>query len=348
MNFYKTTAAFGDTACLLMASSALGTDVERQTFEGDLTGSPWLASGNDAEQVTLESAIAAPTPAGFPTAESTSTKALSIAGSATREYNASGDTMVDMMVKVSIPDEALTALDTASGGEAENAKFAVAVDTDGKFKYFTGSNGTPWNALSSTVYTEGAWVRITMKFDYTSTDKTCTVALDGNTCGTFPLIASASALASIEVKGSTAIDEVVVAQGTTPAFADTTAKAEGATYATKKWLTANDVTWPADSSAAARLDTQYKLGLDPKTAATTLPLAFEQDDSGNTATLSFPGFGAWGGTGAYYLDASPDNSTWTEGATALTVSGTGVNTATVALPSIAGQAIYYRVRAASN
>lgn len=351
MTFYKTTAAFGATACLLLASGAFADATYDGTFDGDTGAGTWTGG-------TIEEAeVAAPTPAGLPISSATVTgnKVYSIAGSANSgTLNVSGAPFADMMVKVSIPDT-LESLDTGTGGDAEGAKFAIAVApvtdnnvvTGGQFKYW---NGSAWANVSDTTYADGAWVRVTMKFDYTN--KKCTVALNGNTCGTYDLLDldnNASALASIEVKGSTAIDEVKVASGTLPAFADDTAKVDGATYATKKWLTANDVTWPADSTAAATLDAQYKFGLDPKGTATTLPLSFEQDADSTKATLSFPGFGAYGGTGTYVLQSKTGSADWADTADTIT-SASGVNTASVTLPSTVGTAVYYRIKAnpASN
>ena len=354
MTFYKTTAAFGATACLLMASGAFADATYDGTFDGETGAGTWTGGTIEA------AAVAAPTPAGLPisSAAVTENKVYSIAGSATNTYAGMANApFADMMVKVSIPDEALTALDLTANGDAYGAKFAVAVDTTtvnnetkGIFKYFSGvtqENQSGWTELSSDTYAADEWVRVTMKFDYTN--KKCTVALNGNTCGTYDLLDNnASALASIEVKGSTAIDEVVVAQGSLPAFAGNEAIASGAA-ATKKWLTANDVTWPAsdDTDAIAKLDAQYKFGLAPdtsSTAATTLPLSFEQDDSTTTAKLSFPGFGAYGGTGTYVLQTSSDNSAWS-GSTVVAAGANGVTTTTVSLPSTAGQAVYYRILA---
>lgn len=358
MTFYKTTAAFGATACLLMASGAFADATYNGTFDGETGPGTWTGGTIEA------AAVAAPTPAGLPISSAAveGNKVYSIAGSATNTYTGMANApFADMMVKVSIPDEALAALAITEGGEAYGAKFAVAVDTTtvnnetkGIFKYFSGAtleNPSGWTELSSDTYAADAWVRVTMKFDYTN--KKCTVALNGNTCGTYDLLDNnASALASIEVKGSTAIDEVVVAQGSLPAFAGNEAIAIGAA-ATKKWLTANDVTWPAsdDTDAIAKLDAQYKFGLAPdtsSTAATTLPLSFEQDASPTTAKLSFPGFGAYGGTGTYVLKSSTDKTTWT-GSTVVTPSGTGVNTAQINLSELtAGTAKYYRIEASDT
>ena len=347
MNFYKTTAAFGATACLLMASSAFGAVLESRTFEDGAsdTGAAWTGDVSPvADTVTV------PNPAGLPISASAGAKVLSVSGSATNEFSSAEDkdTLVDMMVKVSIPDDALDVLD------ATGAKFAVAVDkttvnevVKGVFKYWdatANSNAGGWVALSATPYAADEWVRVTMKFYYSAGK--CVVALNGNPCGEYNLIGAANTLASIEVKGSTAIDEVFVSQDTMVAnFAQPNVKAPGATYATEKWLTDNNVTWPTDSSAATTLDTQYKLGLDPNGTATTLPLSFEQDTNSGTATLAFPGLGAYGKTGSYVLQSKTGSGDW--GTVDATIGGAdGAKTATVQLSTLtAGQATYFRILA---
>lgn len=351
MTFYKTTAAFGATACLLMASGAFA-DYDG-TFDGDTGPGTW--TGGTIE----EAAVAAPTPAGLPISSATVTgnKVYSIAGSANSgTLNVSGAPFADMMVKVSIPDT-LESLDTGTGGDAEGAKFAIAVApvtdnnvvTGGQFKYW---NGSAWANVSDTTYADGAWVRVTMKFDYGAGK--CTVALDGNTCGTFALLDNnTEALASIEVKGSTAIDEVVVAQGSLPAFADQTAVVADGCLATKAWLTKNDVTWPDSLTSDQKniLSSQYVFGVSPDVSATTaatLPLSFEQDADSTTATLSFPGFGAYGGTGTYVLQSSTTGAadSFSDVAPAATItSGAAGSKTTVSLPSTPGQAVYYRIKA---
>ena len=297
MNFYKTTAAFGVTACLLMATSAYGATSlpASDTFESTQGG--WLGDVSLTESQT----VTVPDPAGLPITTASgaiSTTVLTVSGSATNSYeNASSNPFVDMMVKVSVPE------------------------------------------LSTEEFEAGAWVRVTMKFDY-GTAKTCTVALNGNTCDTYPLIDNtASTLASVQIKGDTAIDEVVVAQGSgsVPAFADNSAKPDGR-VATKKWLTENDIPW---SSASAILDSQYALGVAADATATTaatLPLSFVQDTTTGKATLSFPGLGAYGGAGTYVLQSKTTGG-WS-GDTVVAAGASGVTTTQVDLPSTL---TYYRI-----
>ncbi len=343
MDFYKTTAAFGATACLLMASTAFGTAIRSETFEGSNDVGAW--TGGVAQEAGSPAGVA---PAGLPISSTAGAKVLSVTGSATNTVGTtSGDTLVDMMVKVSIPDSALTELATGEGGEAVGAKFAVAVDTDGTFKYW---NGAAWTTLSSTQYTEGAWVRLTMKFYYTKQTPTCVVALNGNTCSECPLIATATTLASIEVKGSTALDEVLVTQDNMDArFADSTAT-YGDTGIKNSWLSKYNVPWsnatgnaPDYTTSGLTVAQKYAFGLNP-TDGSKCTLEFVQDDRQNKALLKFPGYGAYDGDGYYVLQTKTGEGSW--GLASPQPGYTrenGVNEFLVSLPNSAGTAVYYRI-----
>ena len=344
MKSMKAAFLLGASACTLMASSVFATAIESVGFEdaGAAGYAQWTAN-TDASVV--DDTVTAPVPAGFPTAAATSSKVLSIMGTAERTYDAAnGDTLVDMMVKVSKPDEALAALDTDS---LATTKFALAVDSDGKFKYFS---GTAWVAVASTAYENDTWVRVTMKFDYTNGK--CTVQLDGDTAGTYSLVQSAAKLGSIEVKGYTAIDEVVVTQDSLKAaFADATAVV-GNSGVTKKWLTDHDVNWSTDLNATVNdgsnltLAEKFAFGLEPADGR-KFALEFAQNTDASKALFTFPGFGAKGGAGRYVLQTSTDNATWS-GSTVVAPSGTGVNSVEVDISGLtAGVAQYYRIVAQS-
>lgn len=335
MDFYKTTAAFGATACLLMASSAFAADIRSETFEGNDDVGAWTGSvAQEADTYT------APTPAGLPISATVGSKVLSVAGNATNTVSAAnGDTLVDMMVKVSVPDAALAGL----GEEAADAKFAIAVDTvanetTGQFKYYDGS---AWQALSTATYADGTWVRLTMKFYYSAGK--CVVALDGNTCGEFNLLGAAVNLASIEVKGSTSLDEVLVTQDKmVAAFADETAVQGGIQ---KSWLTAYNIPWgnagsnaPDYTTSGLTIAQKYAYGLDPADGS-KFTLDFVQNADSSTAVFTFPGAGAYGGTGSYELQGSADQSTWSA-VSAAEGTASGLNTFTFALPE---SLKYYRV-----
>lgn len=361
MDFYKTTAAFGATACLLMASTAFGDAIRSETFEGANDVGAW--TGSVAQEAGSPAGVA---PAGLPISSTAGAKVLSVTGSATNgnfSATASKDTLVDMMVKVSIPDSALTALDLS--GDAAGARFAVAVDTTtvgnetkGVFKYFSGvtqENASGWTEVSSATFSDNDWVRLTMKFYYSKATPTCVVALNGNTCGEFPFITATTTLASIEVKGSTALDEVLVTQDSMDARFDLPNATYASTGIKNSWLSKYNVPWESAAGNAPDYTTsgltvaqKYAFGLNP-TDGSKFTLSFKQDDS-QYATLSFPGFGAYGGTGSYVLQTK-DGDNWVTAPTTVNNGwqwdASGVdNTVSIALPSTAGTAVqYYRVLA---
>ena len=201
--------------------------------------------------------------AGKPLASENHTQVLVIEGES--YYNASsgsftGSPLVDMMVQAALPDDALEAPE----GEAH---IAVAVDTNGIFNvYCKNKSGTAaWYPLSSKVYADGAWARVSLLFDYVNS--LCQIRIDGEPMmtengylktdktgnGAWYALAtdttSSTAVSNLKVVGCTAIDDVVIATN-----ANSYAVAANAT---------NDV-----GVSCAWLD-QYGLAWDATTAGTS-------------------------------------------------------------------------------
>ena len=201
--------------------------------------------------------------AGKPLASENHTQVLVIEGES--YYNASsgsftGSPLVDMMVQAALPDDALEAPE----GEAH---IAVAVDTNGIFNvYCKNKSGTAaWYPLSSKVYADGAWARVSLLFDYVNS--LCQIRIDGEPMmtengylktdktgnGAWYALAtdttSSTAVSNLKVVGCTAIDDVVIATN-----ANSYAVAANAT---------NDV-----GVSCAWLD-QYGLAWDANTAGTS-------------------------------------------------------------------------------
>ena len=198
--------------------------------------------------------------AGKPLASENHTQVLVIEGES--YYNASsgsftGSPLVDMMVQAALPDDALEAPE----GEAH---IAVAVDTNGIFNvYCKNKSGTAaWYPLSSKVYADGAWARVSLLFDYVNS--LCQIRIDGEPMMTengylktdktgdgawYTLASAGSSVSNLKVVGCTAIDDVVIATN-----ANSYAVAANAT---------NDV-----GVSCAWLD-QYGLAWDANTAGTS-------------------------------------------------------------------------------
>ena len=224
--------------CALIAAVSAGAEVVSQPFAtatadlGSLTSGTWTGNGSVTNNTTA--LYTANTTVGKPIAGATDNNVLSVEGKVTCAAVTTGPTAVDMMVQISKPDEALEALTDA------DVTFAVGVDLDGKINVFCGSKGGTGNAwrVLGAAYEEGSWHRVSLRFDYAN--GTCEVCVDGDPqvsangyltsdkskdgdgCW-YPLVAAAGGLASVQVVGTTAIDEVVVKSGTTlaevlPAF----------------------------------------------------------------------------------------------------------------------------------
>ncbi len=179
----------------------------------------------------------------------------------------SGSPLVDMMVQAALPDDALEAPESG-------AHIAVAVDTNGIFNVYckNKSGAADWYPLSSKVYADGAWARVSLLFDYGN--GRCQVRLDGQPMMTangyldatttdttkngawYKLATSTptsaeTVVSSLKVVGCTAIDDVVIA-----ANANNYAVTSGATAPSGlacAWLDQYGLAWDA-TTAGTRYD----------------------------------------------------------------------------------------------
>ena len=264
----KRTKSFLGVAGCMLAAGSLCAEPSNEHFEGST--SAWTGDGAITTTNYQYSGIA-----GLPLTGD-HTKVLVIEGDSS--YNASsgsytGSPLVDMMVQAALPDDAL---ETPEG----NPHIAVAVDTNGIFNvYCKNKSGTAsgWCPLSSKVYEDGAWARVSLLFDYVNS--LCQIRIDGEPMmteygylktdktgnGAWYALAtnttSSTAVSNLKVVGCTAIDDVVIA-----ANANSYAVAANAT---------NDV-----GVSCAWLD-QYGLAWDAATAGTSY------DSSGMTVAQKY-------------------------------------------------------------
>ena len=244
------------------ALSAMSADVLSESFESSL-GSKWSGNGGT---IVVHDNDKKPTGA-VPTevAAADNAKKLSVQGNVKCTVTAdAAPTLVDLMIQIAKPDEALHG---APDGAAD-AQFALGVDLDGKLKAYTTGKGTTagWVDLGVTG-TEGAWKRVTLNFDYTA--KLCQVIVDGapaltangyttpdkaapaaviTTGSWYGLLNTSAKLASVEVVGSTAIDEMVVKTG---ADAEPAWPAPAGDNPPQTWFAKQGIAPVADPTASA-------------------------------------------------------------------------------------------------
>ena len=243
-------------------------------------------------------------------------KALAIEGSVTNaSLFTSGTSQVDMMVKVVYPDEALA----LPSGETD-VQIAVGVNTNGVLNVYcapkTGS-GTAAFVPVSAALTAGDWKRISFNFDYES--KFCEVLIDGLPCvSTYGALSPAdttgtagawyklaktdvSALSSMKVVGTTAIDCVYTGTGSTPIpFDGTVADSTTGANVPRSWLAEQGLADPSanapDSATTGMTVAQkYIAGLDVNDGI-KFELKDMQPSSSNADKMvfSFPGVGTNG------------------------------------------------------
>ncbi|MDO5318166.1 MAG: hypothetical protein Q4G65_06015 [bacterium] len=255
----------GALCASVFALSAMSADVLSESFESgstvsDLTSAAWTGNG------TIVAHDSAPEGA-LPTAEASNTKKLSVQGNVKCTVTAdAAPTLVDLMIQIAKPDEALSGAPEGVDG----AQFALGVDVNGALKAYTTGKGSTagWVDLGVTG-TEGSWKRVTLNFDYTA--KLCQVIVDGvpaltangyttsnkaapaagiTTGSWYGLLNTPTKLASVEVVGSTAIDEMVVKTGADAEPAWPAPSSTGEKTIPQNWFAKQGIAPAADAADA--------------------------------------------------------------------------------------------------
>ena len=291
MDFMKTRGSkwLCATGCALAAAVCAGADVVSQPFAtatadlSELTSGTWTGNGSVTNNATA--LYTANATVGKPIAAATDKNVLSVEGKVQVAAATTGPTSVDMMVQISKPDEALEALTDAE------IKLAIGVDQNCRLNVYCApksGTGNAWRVLD-TVYEEDSWHRVSLRFDYAN--GTCQVCVDGEPqvsangylasdktktgdgCW-YPLAQGASGLASVQVVGTTAIDEVVVKSGATladvmPAFPEAQAPAGddlAAVTVPASWRVANGIPstmTDAPDGSGMTVKAKYVTGISP-------------------------------------------------------------------------------------
>lgn len=335
--------------CVLAAGSLYATDYN-ETFE---SANSWSEGTLVATNYTYNGV------AGKPLAEVNPNHVLVIEGDSS--YDAStgeftGSPMVDMMVQAALPDDGLEAPE-------EGAHIAVAVDTNGFFNVYckNKSDVAGWYPLSSKVYADGAWARVSLLFDYAN--GLCQIRIDGEPMMTENgylntdtektgngawyklLTTTGSAVSNLKVVGCTAIDDVVIA-----ANADNYVVAANATNdvgVSCAWLDKYGLAWDATTAGSSYDSTgmtvaeKYDACLSPFDGQTFEVKSVEVKDGvtkvGIPATVDTVGR-------KVVLQSSEDSSFPNTDATTTTDVDPGQTEVEVALPA-AGSVKYFRLRA---
>lgn len=339
--------------CALFAASAMGaaSDVVSESFETPAvdtavtgvttSGGTWTGYGT-VTGATYTAAVAA---IGTPINSAAKTKVLAVEGRVTHTLTTattdSKPATVDMMVQIAIPDDTLA---FPSGTETSDIQIAVGVETDATLKIWCKdkeNEAAGWYSLGSTTYTVGSWHRVSFTFDYAHA--LCQIRVDGEPILTangylttdttnlpgqngswYKLAASTTQLSSVQVIGSTSIDELLVRQDTTATSVDTvlpeladktgnqTIDGESVpnSWIEQQGITRDTTTAPDGSGmgVGAKYAAGYDVSDGKKFGVKTMSM------SGTTATVTFDAANVKTGY-TYVLSTSTDNSTWSDATT---------------------------------
>jgi len=331
--------------CALYAASAMGAteNVVSNSFEDVAVDASISGQTGWEGYGTVTSATYSASSVGFPTGDA-HTKVLAVEGRVTRTATttASKPATVDMMVQIATPDDALA---FPSGTDTAEIQIAVGVETNATLKVYCKdkSGAADWYALGTTPYVVGSWHRVSFTFDYAH--NLCQIRVDGEpiltdngylttdttkmdtAAGSWYTLAKANAgqLASVQVIGSTSIDDLLVRQNTAadatvdsvlPELADkdgTTAAGVPYSWIEQQGITRDTTTAP-DGTGMTVIQ-KYAAGYDvadgKKFGVKTMTM------SGTQATITFDSAVLQSGY-SYVLATSTDNSSWSE--TPITIS----------------------------
>ena len=314
-----------------VAAALVQAAVSVETFESN--AGTWTGG-------TLTAGGPATAPAnGYAVTDATHGQVLAIDGTATSSVGATGNALVDILFQVSIPEVA----PALPSGEY----FAIAVATDGSLVAFTNSTAEAVT-IDADTHSKGEWIRVTTLFDYTN--NRCQVALNGElACGGAWLPIALSSLSGIDVKGKTAIDDVVIQNEASTVYdkyaavtttgAAAVVAAEGGIVVPVNYLSKQNVA-QTDAGANSRADggvltyaEAYQAGVEP-TEAFAITAA---EPSANGIVLTFPG--SWPADS--YTVTAGTAPTALSGAQLTPVKDGNVNKVTLPLP--ADGVLYYKV-----
>lgn len=348
----KTKCLLGIAGSMLAAGSLCA---DSCNFESDTVGAT-PASWTDGA-VTNNGSYASGI-AGFPLPNAVHTKVLLVEGDSTYTVSEESGALVDMMVQAALPDDGL---ETPEG----EAHIAVAVDTNGIFNvYCKNKSGTAaWYPLSSKVYADGAWARVSLLFYYN--ESLCQIRIDGEPMMTengylktnktgngawYTLASTGSSVSNLKVVGCTAIDDVVISANAESYAMTANLATNGVSCA---WLDQNGLGWDttasydsskkADGTTAMTVADKYKYCFGPFDDQGEADFAVKSiSTTAEKVTLALPTTVANGGR-EVVVDYGTDKN-FGAGTYSTTDEVTGQTTVQINVPA-PGSVTYYRLRA---
>lgn len=354
---------------LFADGAAVTNSFETETLNAALWGDGVVASGGPA---------AAPA-VGYPVASGIGhTQILEVNGtvSNTLSWAEAATAQVDMMVRVSRPEEKLAALTDG----AATAQIAIGIETNGNLCVWAkdrGAASASWLEVCPSNFVDDAWIRLAINFNYDAGK--CQLFVDGQPCvsdhgylaatggtataGSWYTLANApgsnKSITAVAITGSVALDDFVaqrdvVAAGDAPFPVDdsVTVAADGSdinvkvSYLNKYGLAWSSVGESAPDGSGMTVEKKYLLGLDPTDGSKfeMKDMGFETKNDVEYVTISIPGELADTANYTYAVETADNPGFTSSSSTAVTAEGGKVS---AAVPNSAG-VTYYKVKVTSK
>ena len=362
------TGAAAVAISLFADSNAVTNSFESEALDAKLWGDGTVASGGPA---------AAPA-VGYPVASGTAhTKILEVAGTVSNTLSWAGaDTaQVDMMVRISCPEDELESLT----GAAAAAQIAIGVQTNGSLCIWAkdrGAGSASWLEVCPSNFVDDTWLRLAVNFNYAAGK--CQLFVDGQPCvsahgyltatsdaatpGSWYTLANAPAsdksISLVSISGAVGLDDFVAQKDVTavgeaafPVDDSLTVTAAGGIPVKVSYLNKYGLAWDSTGSAAPdgsgmTVEKKYLLGLDPTDGSKfeMQDMGFETKNDVEYVTISIPGELADTANYTYAIETANNPSFTSSASTAVTAEGGKVSKE---IPAAAG-VTYYKVKVTSK
>ena len=284
-------------AALRLSATVCATTNSFEAADGDFIGDGSIVNGTPT----------APAVVGYPLPAADHSKILEISGTVSNalSWTEADTAQVDMMVRVSRPDESLESLSGASPA----AQLAIGIETNGVLCVWAkdkGADSASWLQIGATQYADDTWIRLSLNFDYDSNK--CQVLVDGQSVisshgylkasgegsgnGSWYTMAggpaSGKSISTICIKGAAGLDDFVAQSGVQAAgeeafpVADNVVVSNGTStvavkvsYLNKYGLAWDSTTSDAPDGSGMKIEQKYLAGLDPTDGS-----KFELKDAG--------------------------------------------------------------------
>ena len=365
----KKIACFSGAVAVALCVFADGSSCSHD-FESAALGTTMWGDGTVAAVVPTQ-----PVLVGYPLPSSDHAQVLEISGtvSNTLSWSSADTAQVDMMVRISRPEDALAAL----AEESAAAQTAIGVETNGNLCLWAkakNSDTQSWLVVCPSNFVDETWLRISLNFNYAAGRMQLRVggqpvvsangyltatSTDDSVAGSWYRMAAnpvaGKSISQVSITGAAGLDDFVAQSGVLgvddeafPVDSSATVTAPGGIPVKVAYLNKFGLAWgstasPAPDGSGMTVEKKYLLGLDPTDGSTfdMKDMGFVTVEGTEYVSIAIPGELADTDNYTYSVETATTADFASPAANAVTATDGKVK---VALPASPSGTLYYRVK----